>query len=416
MGASLVHNRVVLHEKIREGLKMEFNNEGKNNLHITLTEFRNESRLLKEANSLLKHGVVQTVYVAALHAESLAVDQTYGERLVARRFKLSTRKMSKNLVAQIVKYLEFCFSVFFYYKKKEVKIVNVHSLGLLPLGVALKYFYGSKLIYDAHELETEKNGDRGFRKKLSKWLESLLINRADMMIVVSESIADWYEKAYSMTRPPVILNAPNRRELIKTNHFSNDLGIREDQVIFLYQGVLASGRGVDLILDAFKLRDGDNAVVVFMGYGPLAEKVKKQSAQNKNIFYYSAVTPSIVLEYTASADIGLSLVENTCLSYFYSMPNKLFEYAMAGLPVLVSDMKDMSALVNEYKMGGVIEDFSVVGVNLAIDKLLKSDLSEIKTNAYRAACDHAWEIQEDKLIGAYREYGIYMADNVVGEV
>lgn len=394
---------------------MEVKN-AKNNLHITLTEFRNESRLLKEANSLLKHGVVQTVYVAALHAESLAVDQTYGPRLIARRFKLLTRKMPKNLVAQIVKYLEFCFSVFLYYKKKEVKIVNVHSLGLLPLGVALKYLYGTKLIYDAHELETEKNGDRGFRKKLSKWIEGFLINRVDMTIVVSESIADWYAKAYSITRPAVVLNAPNRRELIKTNHFRSNLGIREDQVILLYQGGLASGRGVDLIVEAFKSRNGDNAVVVFMGYGSLTEKIKKHAADNKNIFYYPAVSPEIVLEYTASADIGLSLIENTCLSYFYCMPNKLFEYAMAGLPVLVSNMKDMVALVNEYKMGGIVEDFSVVGINQAIDEMLNLDLGEMKNNAYRAACDHAWAIQEGKLIDAYRKYGIYTADNLVGDV
>jgi glycosyltransferase involved in cell wall biosynthesis len=388
----------------------------KNNLHITLTEFRNESRILKEANSLLNHGVVQTVYVAALHAESLAVDQNYGNRLVAHRFKLSTRQMPKNIFAQIVKYLEFCFSVCSYYKKKEVKIVNVHSLGLLPLGIALKYLYGATLIYDAHELETEKNGDRGFRKKFSKWLEGLLINRVDMTIVVSESIADWYAKAYSMTRPPVILNAPNRRDLIKTNHFRNDLGIREDQVIFLYQGGLASGRGIDLIMDAFKSRDGDNAVVVFMGYGPLTDKIKKHAADNKNIFYFPAVSPEIVLEYTASADIGLALIENTCLSYFYCMPNKLFEYAMAGLPVLVSNMKDMSALVKEYKMGGVIKDFSIAGINQAIDEILKFDLGEMKNNAYRAACDHAWEIQERKLIAAYEKYGIYTADNLVREV
>ncbi len=388
----------------------------KNNLHITLTEFRNESRLLKEANSLLNHGVVQTVYVAALHAESLAVDQNYGNRLVARRFKLSTRKMPKNIFAQIVKYLEFCFSVYFYYKKKGVKIVNVHSLGLLPLGIALKYLYGSKLIYDAHELETEKNGDRGFRKKLSKWLEGFLINRVDMTIVVSESIADWYAKAYSITRPPVVLNAPNRRDLIKTNHFRRNFGIREDQVIFLYQGGLASGRGVELIIEAFKSRDCDNAVVVFMGYGPFAEKIKKNSVDNRNIFYYPSVGPEIVLEYTASADIGLSLIENTCLSYFYCMPNKLFEYAMAGLPVLVSNMKDMAALVNGYKMGGVVEDFSVAGINQAIDEMLNVDLRVMKNNAYRAACDHAWEIQEGKLISEYRKYGIYKADNMVGDV
>jgi glycosyltransferase involved in cell wall biosynthesis len=386
-----------------------------NNLHLTLTDFQNESRILKETLSLLKNGVVKTVYVAALHADLLSVDQTIGGRLIVHRFNLMTRKMSKILVSQILKYFEFCFAVYFYYKNKKIKIINVHSLSLLPLGVALKYLYDSKLIYDTHELETEKNGDQGFRKKINKWVENFLINQVDITIVVSESIADWYQKAYSIARPPVIMNAPNRREIVKTDHFRSDLGIRKDQMIMLYQGVLAAGRGIDLILEAFQARYDDKVVVVFMGYGPLAEKVKNCSSLYKNIFYYPSVPPEVVLEYTSSGDVGLCLIENTCLSYVYSMPNKFFEYAMAGLPILTSDMKDMSKLINQYKMGSVVKEFTIIGINEAIDFIIKSNLKEIKINAYRVACEHAWEIQEEKLICAYKELDIYMHDDKMGE-
>ncbi len=237
-----------------------------------------------------------------------------------------------------------------------------------------------------------------------------------MTIVVSESIADWYAKAYSISRPAVVLNAPNRRDLIKTNHFRNDLGIREDQVILLYQGGLVKGRGVDLIVNAFKERVDDKIVLVLMGEGQLKEKIMSEALLCSNIYYYPAVDSKIVLEYTASADIGIHLIQNTCLNHEYCMPNKLFEYAMAGLPVLVSNMKDMSKLVNEYKMGSVIKDFLVVEINQAIDEMLKCDLGGMRNNAYRAACDHAWEIQELELIAAYRKYGIYTTDNLVGDV
>jgi glycosyltransferase involved in cell wall biosynthesis len=387
-----------------------------NNLHITLTDFTTESRLLKEALSLLKYKVVKTVYVAGLHAQSLMVDQNFGEQLIVRRFKLLSRSMSKNLIGQFIKYFEFCFLIYFYYRNKKIKIVNIHSLGLLPLGVALKFLFNAKLIYDTHELETEKNGDHGIRKKLSKWIERLLINQVDMTIVVSESIAEWYEKNYSINRPPVILNAPNRRELIKTDHFRTDLGIRKDQIIVLYQGGLTFGRGIDLILDAFNVRNDDNVVVVFMGYGSLTEKIKFFSTQNNNIFYYPAVSPDVVLEYTVSADFGLSLIENTCLSYFYCMPNKLFEYAMAGLPVLTSDMKDMAVLVKENKMGLVIKEFTNTGLNAAIDDLLRADIDEMKANAYWVACNNSWEIQEKKLLKAYKDHGINAADILMGEI
>ena len=367
---------------------------------------------MKEAASLIRAQVFSQIHVAALHAEGLATDQTFGVDIHTHRFNLKTRKLGKNILFQTLKYLEYCTRVFLYYKNKEIYCVNVHSLNLLPLGMLLKYAWRIRLVYDAHELETETNGAKGFRKRLSKWLERRLIKHAEMTIVVSDSIADWYSKEYAIPRPPVVLNAPNLRDLKRNNHFREQLGIREDQVILLYQGGLMRGRGVHLILDAFSARSDDKVVAVFMGYGELQKDIQA-AAVNNNIFFYPAVAPQFVLEYTASADFGISLIENTCLSYYYCMPNKLFEYAMAGLPVLVSNMKDMSELVAKNQMGAVISDFSAAGINRAIDNFLVQDLSAMKVNAYRVACEHAWEVQEQKMLGAYRAIGFSTAPQKV---
>ena len=374
-----------------------------NNLHISLTEFRNESRVLKETQSLVKNKVFSNVFIAALHIEGLEEIQYYTKNIQAKRFRLKTRSLNKTFLMQGIKYFEFCFKVFLNYRKKNITTVNIHALGVLPLGVLLKYVYKTKLIYDAHELETETNGLIGFRKKISQWLERKLIKHVDMTIVVSESIADWYTNEYNIIRPPVVLNAPNKRELKKNNYFREQLGIRKDQLILLYQGGLMPGRGVHLILDAFKLRKDDKVVVVFMGYGELEKDIKQASERHTNIYFNPAVAPDIVLDYTSSADIGISLIENTCLSYYYCMPNKLFEYAMAGLPVIVSNMKDMSELVDKNNMGTVISDFSPEGINKAVDKFLLKDLSEMKDNAYRVACENSWEVQEKKMLDAYKE-------------
>lgn len=376
-----------------------------NNLHISLTEFRNESRLLKEAASLIRAQVFSQIHVAALHAEGLATDQTFGADISVHRFNLITRKFGKNILFQIFKYIEYCIRVFLYYKNKKIYCVNVHSLSLLPLGVLLKYVWRTRLIYDAHELETETNGSKGFRKKIGKWIERNLIKHVDLTIVVSESIADWYVNAYHINRPPVVLNAPNQRTLKKNNHFRQKLGIRDDQVILLYQGGLVAGRGVHLILEAFKARQDDKVVAVFMGYGPLKDEIQAITAQSNNIFFYPAVAPQIVLEYTSSADFGIHLIQNTCLNHDYCMPNKLFEYAMAGLPVLVSNMKDMSEMVEKNQMGAVISDFSAAGINLVIDDFLMQELTTMKANAYRAACKNAWEVQEQKMLKAYQTIG-----------
>ena len=373
-----------------------------NNLHISLNEFTNASRVLKQTKSLVDSGVVDQVYIAALHKNGLDEEYDYDNKRQLKRFSLRSRGLGKNLFMQLIKYIEFCILVYYYYKDKKINMVNIHSLSMLPLGMFLKYAYNAILIYDTHELEVERNGLRGVRQKLCKWMERRLINYMNLTLVVSESIADWYKNEYKIKRPPVVLNTPNKRERKKNNHFREQLGIREEQVILIYQGGLFSGRGIHLILDAFKARTDDKVVAVFMGYGELDKDIKIAAAEHDNIFFFPAVSPQVVLEYTSSADLGISLIENTCLSYYYCMPNKLFEYSMAGLPVLVSNMKDMSELVTNNNMGGVITDFSVNGINQAIDDFLNQDLVLMKENAYRVACENSWEKQEEKMLEAYR--------------
>lgn len=373
-----------------------------NNLHISLTEFRNESRVLKQAGSILNHNIASKVYIASLHADDLDEEKIYNEELILNRFKLSSRNLSKNLFVQVLKYLEFIYRVTLFYRKKDIKMVNIHSIALLPLGVLLKYFYGAKLVYDTHELETETNGSKGIRKKFAKFMEKHLIKRCDLIFVVSENIADWYMKKYNINRPVAIKNAPRLFEQKRTNRFRENLGIKEDSVIVLYQGGLSKGRGVDLLLNAFKAREDDKVVIVFMGYGELEEEIRKASSEKNNIFFHPAVSPEIVLEYTSSADIGISFIENTCLSYYYCLPNKLFEYAMTGLPVIISNMKEMRETLERYDMGIVVKDESIDAINSTIDKILESDIEKMKKNARKCAEENSWEKQEIKMINEYK--------------
>lgn len=372
------------------------------NLHISLTEFKNESRVLKETKSILEKGIAKRVYIASLYSEGLDEDRKYSEDLQLRRFKLTTRRLSKNIFVQMIKYLEFFIRVYFYYKNKRIKMVNIHALSLLPIGVTLKYVYGAKLVYDTHELETETNGLIGLRQKLSKFVEKYLIKKADLIFVVSNSIADWYRDTYGIRRPKVIMNAPRLFKRVKTNYFRDELGIKESSTIMLYQGGLSKGRGVELLLEAFKRRKNDDIVMVFMGEGELQDKISEISKNSNNIFLYPLVSLEVVLSYTSSADIGIHMISNTCLNHDFCMPNKFFEYAMVGLPVIVSNMEEMKRMVKEYDMGIVVEDEDFTSINRAIDKILSLDMKKMKLNARKCAEDNSWEKQEIKMINEYK--------------
>ena len=379
-----------------------------NNLHISLTEFRNESRVLKQTRSILEHGIADNIYIAALHGDDLQKLQNISNGINLNRFKMLTRKLPKYFLVQVLKYFEFLIRLAFHYRKKNIGMVNIHSLALLPLGVMLKYRYSAKLIYDAHELETETNGLHGIRKKLAKRVECSLIRFADQVFVVGEAIADQYMNDYNIDRPIVLLNAPKYKKTAPSNRFREKFFIAEDMTIFLYQGGLAAGRGVEVLIDAFKSTQSSKAVVVFMGYGPLEVKIKAASAEFSNIFFHPAVPSDVVLDYTVSADVGISLIENTCLSYYYCMPNKLFEYIMVGLPVIVSNMQEMATFVNDNNLGVVAMDETPEAIIKAIKKLLALDLVVLRKNALETSKGYSWDLQEKKMISAYK--------NLLGEV
>ena len=372
-----------------------------NNLHISLTEFRNESRVLKQTNSIATLPGIQHVYIAALHNDNLKTDETLGDNITLKRFVLTTRGLSKGLFAQLIKYVELLFRIILFYRKKGVGIINVHTLALLPLGYIVKLLYGAKLIYDTHELETETVNSRGIRKKLAKLVERLLIRKADHIFVVSENIANWYQKEYEIPRPTIVLNAPNKITIEKNQYFRNHFQLRDDQIIALYQGGLSPGRGIEILLEAFSLRGDDRIIIVFMGYGILEDQIKNVADKYKTVFFHQAVPPGKLLSHTVSADIGISLIENTCLSYYYCMPNKLFEYTMVGLPVLVSNMKEMREFVERYEIGWVMQEQTIESVNQTIDMILKTDMTQYKNNTYLAASENCWEHQEKKMLAVY---------------
>ena len=375
----------------------------KASLHISLTPCLTESRLLKECRSTLQARLSKKVYVAALYEEGLKEYDEYDHgQILLWRVPLRTRRLPKNLLLQCIKYLEWILKIFIRYRKKSIDIVYCHSFGSLPLAPLFKIFSSCKIIYDAHELESERNGLHGLRKLLVKLLEGSSIRFCDDVLVVSESIADDYVRRYRTKRPLVLLNCPNYSQIEKHQHFRRRFQIPESSIIFLYQGGLAPGRGVEHILKAFQKLLAPENVVVFMGKGVLQAKIENSAQEYPNIFYHEAVSPDRLLEYTASADWGLSLIENLCLSYYYCLPNKMFEYMMAGLPVVVSNLPEMKRVVLETGIGCVMPSNSPKGVKEAVEAAIQMDRKALEQAIKQAAKTYNWEKQETKLLEAHQ--------------
>ncbi len=374
------------------------------NLHIVLNAFRHESRVLKETHSLVQCGLVEQVFIAALFESGLQEYENIDASRTVWRVKLRSRDWSKNFFAQLLKYIEFCWRVSSYANKNHIKIVNVHCLGLLPLGVWLRLKLGVKLIYDAHELETETLHMRGFKKKFFKVLERLLVRFVDLTIVVGGEIEKWYRNEYPIYPIVTLLNCPFYQHIQKTSLLREEFNIPAHRKIILYQGGLSVGRGIELLLDAFEQACEDRYTIVFMGYGELEARIKNAAARYPHICYKPPVSHAHVFLYTASADIGVSITEDSCLNHRYCLPNKLFEYAMARVPILVSNLPEMSKIVKSRGIGVVMEDWNTYSFWQALQQLEAMQSDELNQCLSDTAKEFSWQAQEEIMVRAYQTY------------
>lgn len=375
-----------------------------NNLHITTTSFTNESRILKETATLMQTEMVPHIYITALHEAGVSEYEKIDNVRTLWRVPLKTRKWPRSLIFQLIKYLEFCIKNIRYAKEKKINLVNIHHLSMLPIGVLLKYICGAKLVYDTHELETETYGLSGVRHFISKCVERIFIKYADLVIVVGDAINEWYRNKYRIDNIVTVLNCPQFKKPHRTKRLTQELGIPENKKILLYQGGLIKGRGIEQLLKVFAEYDDQRHVLVLMGYGELEPLIKEFSDVNDNIYFKEAVPPSVVLQYTASADLGISYIDNPSLNDYYCLPNKLFEYIMAGLPVIVNNVPEQRRVINEKQIGIVLDELTAHSLGQALDDLDDMDAEILSKNIKRTAELFSWENQEMVMITAYEQY------------
>ncbi len=368
--------------------------------NLVFNPFINDSRVKKESLFLAKYGF--NVEVIAYLSRNLS---TFEEKryFKIRRFSYLDNAIGKKRLSKLKAY-------FVYVKKsslycREFDILHCNDLHTLPIGFIVKRFFNKnvKIVYDAHEYETEIGGLGKIEKLLAKIIERFLIRYADRVITVSDSIANEYVKLYNIEKPYLVLNTPHYKKIEKKDIFRETFGITKDQTIFLYQGGLSSGRGIEILLETFKETDDKKSIIVFMGYGPLEELIISASEENSNIYFHKAVSPDELLDYTSSADFGISTIEDSCLSYRYCLPNKMFEYLMAEIPVIVSSLYEMKRLVENNNIGVVAEENNPEGLRKAIEKAVLLDKEEIQKNIQKVKEIYNWEEQEKVLLEVYKE-------------
>lgn len=379
-------------------------------LSIVYNDLRNDNRVINQATSLKNHGYDITL-LGVTHSEESIKLPNIGN-VPVRRIPLYYGKslVYKFRIIRFFYHKIFLLKSFFRITSSGFDVIHCHDLNTLQYGVRVKLFKGKKvkLVYDAHEYETQRNGLHGWWWRYVKIKERFLIRFCDRVITVSETIADEYVRLYGIKRPAVILNCPILRteEVERRDLFREKFGISTEQRIYLYQGYLYPGRGIEVVLKAFDKLNLSDSVLIFMGEGTLTDYIRSHEKFGKSVFIHPFVSGEVLLGYTSSADCGIAFIEDISLSDRYCLPNKLFEYIAAGLPVITSGLPDLKKFIAENKVGVSAPTNDESGFIEAFKQMSDLDSEELDKHINKARSRYNWSTQEKVLLKTYYQLGI----------
>ncbi|MGB1617860.1 MAG: glycosyltransferase family 4 protein [Cycloclasticus sp.] len=404
---------------------------------IVWNEFRNDARVLKEAQTLQSAGYQVTVH--ALHTPGVTQEretlpcgvkvvrvarsplwkwrkkhqvaasgqvQGNGNSVQVKKpsgpiTKLSLKGQLLRIIARSWTHLGLLYQLV----RSKPDVVHGHDVNTLPTAWLASVIARVPLVYDAHEISTDREGYASFRKIVG-WVEKKLMPRAAGTITTTDIRAKFFALAYKVPRPLVLQNRPRLTQGPKSEKIRQQLGLKEDWPIVIYQGGLQQGRGLERIVDAAQQVEG--AYFVFIGGGRLELPLKEQTARlglEDKVHFIDTVSLDELPQYTASADIGVQAIENTCLNHYSTDSNKLFEYMMAGLPVIATSLPEIRKLVLEHDLGLLVASGETNELASAIRCLVgNSDMRQkLGKNSAIAAQQLNWEGQEGALLTLYKD-------------
>lgn len=295
-------------------------------------------------------------------------------------------------------YANYNIALFFYLLFKRFDIIVSNDLDTLPACFVISKITRKTLVYDSHEYFTEvpELVDRPNIKRIWEEIERLILPKIKHGITVCESIANIYRGKYQIPFR-VVRNLPHRIEKItKTENPPFPL----DLPVILYQGAVNYGRGLqETILAMHRV---DNARLVIIGSGDELEQIKALVLR-ENLSHKVQVCGRIPFDelkhITPHATIGLSVEKDIGLNYHYALPNKLFDYIQAGVPVLASNLPEIKAIVDTYHVGRMVQHVSPEALAQAINDMLLNEAERAKwqSNCQKAAEILCWE-NEEKIV------------------
>ncbi len=354
-----------------------------------------DQRVDKVSTSLYRNGY-DVFLIGCIKKERKPLKRPYQ----TYRFNLLFKK-------RFVFYLEYNLRLLFIllFKRKDMLLCN--DTDALPANFIASKLCRVPLVFDAHELfpEVPELVNRPQIKRVWEKIEDLFFPHLKYSYTVCESIAEHYKQKYGITMR-VVRNIPTKEsgttpKSATQNTNPNLLPSLEGKKLLLYQGAINMGRGIEWLINAMPYLE--SCILCICGDGDLFEEMKtltKKKQLDDRVFFTGRLPFEELNQYTSIADLGFVLLENRGLSYYYSLPNRIFDYMKYGVPVLASNFPEIARIVETHQTGKLISHYEPEYLAKIILEMLDEwgDKSAYQNRLNELSKKFCWENEEQVML------------------
>ena len=354
----------------------------------------------------------QRVHKVCLFLLKIGYDVTMVGRLRRKSKPLSSRPYhTKRMFLLFEKgplfYAEYNLRLFFFLLFRRADVLVANDLDTLLANYLVSRIKGNRLIHDSHEYFTgvpELEG-RNFAQNTWKRIERWIFPKLTSIYTVNDSIAGLYRDEYDI-KAKVVRNFPLKQAGVAlANKTRKEMDLPESQKIILYQGSVNVDRGLLEAVEAMQFVKTD-AILLVVGDGDILDQVRSRVDRlglNKKVIFRKRVPFEELKNYTLHADLGISLDRDTNINYRFSLPNKIFDFIHAGVPVLASSLVEIRKIFQQYSIGELAVSLEAKRLAAQMDAMLNDTvrIKEWKANCIKASSDLCWENEEKVLQEIY---------------
>lgn len=365
--------------------------------NIVLNNFTGDNRVYKTAHTLKEAGFDVQI-VGLLKGKVSEHDDADG--IPVHRVRIRSMALPEGVLFGAIKYLEIIVRMVLKYRKADIWHCN--DFEIFFMGVIAKLTRPRlTLIYDSHEYQAERFGKHPIERGFIRLMERTFLRWSTAFITVSKGIAEEYQRLYRVPNPVIVYNAPHAVDVEPNDILRSTFDLPPEATLFLYQGGLAVSRGIELLLDTFEALEGTDLHLVLMGSGTHQGLCEEASQRCSQVHHHPPVPYADLLRYTASADVGIISTQNLCLNNWFCMPNKLFEYIQAGIPVLCNNLHDCEIIIEDYGIGRIIPEYTKEHLTAQLIAMHTEDRARYIPGLKKAQSAFHWDREAEKLRTIY---------------